>query len=179
MHFKRPLISLIIAIILGAVWIISRSQDELDIPPESREQSNVEASRSLRFNQDQALLINDPSDRSSLSKMALDFESFSLEEKEAIDKLGSLLMSLRTTSNQGAFPAGLNVEITNALLGDNYGKVGFLPADYARINANGELIDKFGTPYWIHNLSSKSIEIVSAGPDKVLFTPDDISSLDE
>jgi hypothetical protein len=51
----------------------------------------------------------------------------------------------------------------------------FIAAGHARINARGELIDRFGTPYDFHPVSSELLEIRSAGPDKILETADDVA----
>ena len=43
-----------------------------------------------------------------------------------------------------------------------------------RLNAAGELVDPWGTPYFFHQLSATEMEIHSAGPDKVMWTRDDL-----
>jgi len=78
-------------------------------------------------------------------------------------------------SRFGGNPVGTNLEITRALGGDNPGQVNFLNADAGlRVNANGELIDPWGTPYFFHQLSGSEMEIHSAGPDKIMWTQDDL-----
>ncbi|MGJ8651237.1 MAG: hypothetical protein ACSHX4_12835 [Opitutaceae bacterium] len=139
------------------------------------EQVNAEVSRSLRFNQTEAKLQNNPLDRSELSEMALALDDPDIEELEAKIAIHSLLSSMRTTVYRGDYPAGLNVEITNALLGDNPRKVGYLPMDSPRINDYGELVDEYGSPYWFHSIHSADLTITSAGPDKLLHTADDIT----
>ena len=42
---------------------------------------------------------------------------------------------------------------------------------------DGELVDRWGTPYFFHSVSAEKMEIVSAGPDKELWTDDDVVSL--
>ncbi len=75
----------------------------------------------------------------------------------------------------GGNPVGTNPEITRALAGDNPGRVKFLnPDDGMRVNANGELIDPWGTPYFFHQLSGTDMEIHSAGPDRIMWTSDDL-----
>ncbi len=43
-----------------------------------------------------------------------------------------------------------------------------------RVNDNGELVDRWGTPYFFHQISGADTEIRSAGPDKIMYTADDI-----
>ena len=51
----------------------------------------------------------------------------------------------------------------------------FLNADDGlRVNADGELVDPWGTPYFFHQLSGTEMEIHSAGPDKKMWTDDDL-----
>jgi hypothetical protein len=75
----------------------------------------------------------------------------------------------------GTVPAGgLNNEIVNGLLGENSKKLIFIEKGHARINEHGELVDRYGTPYDFHPVSGELLEIRSAGPDKIVFTPDDV-----
>ncbi len=75
----------------------------------------------------------------------------------------------------GSNPVGTNPEITQALDGGNPKQTHFLNADDGlRINGRGELIDPWGTPYFFHQLSGTEMEIHSAGPDRVMWTADDM-----
>ena len=44
------------------------------------------------------------------------------------------------------------------------------------MNPNGEIIDPWKTPYRIIFDTDSKVHIVSAGPDKIFGTPDDITS---
>jgi len=75
----------------------------------------------------------------------------------------------------GGNPVGTNPEITQQLSGQNSKHINFLSAEAGlRINANGELVDPWGTPFFFHQLSGREMEIHSAGPDRVLWTADDL-----
>lgn len=75
----------------------------------------------------------------------------------------------------GGNPVGDNSEITAALNGDNPKHIHFLNAEAGmRVNGNGELVDPWGTPYFFHQLSGTDMEIHSAGPDKIMWTSDDV-----
>lgn len=72
-------------------------------------------------------------------------------------------------------PVGDNAEIARALTGGNPKQVVFLqPEDGMRLNARGELIDNWGTPFFFHQLSRSEMEIRSAGPDSRMWTSDDL-----
>jgi hypothetical protein len=75
----------------------------------------------------------------------------------------------------GGNPVGTNAEITKALNGGNTAAANYLPAS-RRMNAAGELIDTWGTPYFFHANSATEMEIRSAGPDRKLFTSDDLTA---
>jgi hypothetical protein len=75
----------------------------------------------------------------------------------------------------GGNPVGTNPEITARLNGGNPGHVVFLkPEDGMRLNGRGELVDNWGTPYFFHQLSRTEMEIHSAGPDRKMWTSDDL-----
>jgi hypothetical protein len=79
------------------------------------------------------------------------------------------------SSTFGGNPVGTNPEITRALNGGNPKQTQFIKSDSGlRINSNGELVDAWGTPFFFHQLSAKEMEIHSAGPDRVMWTHDDV-----
>lgn len=93
---------------------------------------------------------------------------------------GTALENMRAVLRQysqrfGGNPVGSNPEITAALNGQNPRQVMFLnPDDGARVNARGELVDNWDTPYFFHQLSRTEMEIRSAGPDRRMWTSDDL-----
>lgn len=74
----------------------------------------------------------------------------------------------------GSNPTGQNEDITAALTG-NFGQTGRVFPPNSPAIRDGKLVDRWGTPYWFHPESGTKMEIRSAGPDKDLFTDDDIS----
>ncbi len=78
----------------------------------------------------------------------------------------------------GAYPAfGDNAQLVNALAGANPQRLGLLPRDAPAINpATGELLDRWGTPYVFHSISRLTVELRTAGPDRVAYTQDDVIS---
>jgi len=73
-------------------------------------------------------------------------------------------------------PIGTNAEITAALAGDNARGLAPLPADHPAISPGGELLDRWGTPFFFHQVTREFLEVRSAGPDRRLFSADDIVS---
>lgn len=91
-----------------------------------------------------------------------------------------VLENVRTAIRQysqemGGNPVGTNPEITAALAGDNPKHLHFLDSEAGlRVNAAGEMIDPWGSPLFFHQLSATVMEIRSAGPDRILWTADDL-----
>lgn len=68
---------------------------------------------------------------------------------------------------------GFNEDLISALtdraaLGD-----AALPADHPAIH-EGRLLDRWGTPWQVHPLAAERIQLRSAGPDRRLYTADDL-----
>lgn len=71
--------------------------------------------------------------------------------------------------------AGENREIVSALTGKNPHNLAFIDPSHPAINERGELIDRWGTPFSFHAVSSKEpVEIASAGPDGLIGSNDDV-----
>jgi len=88
-----------------------------------------------------------------------------------LQRITRLLRDYRTIA--GDNPIGSNAEIVQALAGDNLKQAKILPDEMPR-NSNGELVDRWGTPYFFHQLSRNSMEIRSAGSDHRMWTSDDV-----
>jgi hypothetical protein len=79
-------------------------------------------------------------------------------------------------ANGGANPqGGENEEIVAHLSGQNGTKFAVLPPNLPFIDPQGRLLDRWGTPFHFHPVSSDTLEIRSAGPDHKLWTVDDVS----
>ena len=72
------------------------------------------------------------------------------------------------------YPIGGNEDLAARLLGENSSRQAFLPADHPVFGPEGRLVDRWGSPLFVHPLASRSIGLRSAGPDQRLFTEDDL-----
>jgi len=71
-------------------------------------------------------------------------------------------------------PLGINEDFAKAFTGGNrYGDV-FLATNHPSLNEQGQLIDRWGTPYHFHPRAADAVDVRSAGPDRKLFTEDDV-----
>jgi len=89
-----------------------------------------------------------------------------------LQKVRAMIASYHTLMGQN--PVGTNAEIMKALMGGNPHQATLGPPPGQVLDAKGELIDPWGTPYFFHQLSGDDMEIHSAGPDKVMWTQDDL-----
>ncbi len=90
-------------------------------------------------------------------------------------EIGAVQTALRDFRTAlGGNPVGTNAEITKTLLGDNLKQIKIPVPPGSQLNGQGELCDRWGTPYFFHQLSATRMEIRSAGPDRQMWTPDDV-----
>ena len=94
---------------------------------------------------------------------------------ELRDEVENVQFALRDyRSALGENPIGNNAEITKALTGDNLKQVKIPVPPGSTVNADGEMCDRWGTPYFFHQLSGRQMEVRSAGPDREMNTADDL-----
>ena len=95
--------------------------------------------------------------------------------KVDVSALQATLTGLAQSLQGDLPPIGDDRDLARALLGRNRDGLAFLPADSpAYDSATGHLKDRWGTPYFVHPRGPRDFEIRSAGPDKKLFSPDDL-----
>lgn len=88
--------------------------------------------------------------------------------------VAEILETFRTNFPRDGNPVGTNAEITAVLTGKNKLRLALLPPGHPAVNrTTGELLDRYGTPYFFHAESGTRMTITSAGPDKKLHTADD------
>lgn len=77
----------------------------------------------------------------------------------------------------GAMPMGeQNDEIVRRLQGENPKGIAVLPRSHPNLSPEGELLDRWGTPYRFHPESAWLTTVRSAGQDRQMWTRDDILS---
>ncbi len=179
-------ISLLLGIcVLGLILLmVSRRQARDDRSSESVEP--VE-----RLVQQETLEEKAPLSRRPLSRSAAESEKLATSDKPGIlaglNERGAtieqdlaivdnLLFSYQSVFRE--FPYGDNAELVKVFQGANPRGIAFIPKDESSLNASGELIDRWGTPFFFHRLAGSQIEVRSAGPDGIHWSEDDFSSVD-
>lgn len=88
--------------------------------------------------------------------------------------IGNFAMLVKGTD---PLPLGANEELAAALRGKNAAALEFVSAGSAALNAQGQLVDRWGTPLFFHARARDRVDIRSAGPDGQMWTDDDIHRL--
>lgn len=94
------------------------------------------------------------------------------DDLQGISRLSLSYITL--VKNYATRPIGCNGDLADAFRGKNPHKQRFLPDTHPVFNAEGEMIDRWKTPLFIHPVSAGRWEIRSAGPDRKLWTDDDL-----
>ena len=81
------------------------------------------------------------------------------------------LLLLKSAANR---PLSANEDWASLLRGQNAARERFLPDQHAALGDGGKLVDRWGTPLFFHALGGGRYELRSAGPDKKLWTADDL-----
>ncbi len=164
---KRPLLfGCAIAVVVFLAWHFLRSPaqapapDSLPLAPQSK--------------------IENPKSRihaapaSEASDLAKDLNSPTTDIRADLRLVASVVETFRTNFLQTGNPVGSNPDITAALTGQNKLRLALLAPNHPAINRAGELCDRWGTPFFFHAESATKMEIRSAGPDKKMWSEDDV-----
>lgn len=95
------------------------------------------------------------------------------ETEQDLERVETILSFYRMAFDENPVAAD-NASVMAALMGENPKSLVFFPEDHPSLNAQGELTDRWGTPYYFHALSGTKMEIVSPGPDRKLGNADDL-----
>lgn len=80
----------------------------------------------------------------------------------------------RALHNRQGPPIGDDIDLARALKGRNPMKRAFIPATHPALSNDGHILDRWGTPYHLHPRGNGAFEVRSAGPDRKLYTEDDL-----
>lgn len=168
---KKPLIAILPgAVALAALWLILRPEPKPP-PPASAPTSQRDQGSAAPA----AQVHSGPITTLAVAQSARSLNAAETRIEDDFSTLQLLLGQYRQHLKAGN-PVGDNAEITAALLGNNPKGLAYLPASGPFLDAQGRLIDRWGTPYFFHALSGSHMEIQSAGPDRQHHTDDDLRS---
>jgi hypothetical protein len=118
----------------------------------------------------------DPSEPTEgTSPLASELNSSRFPAQHDVDTLHTLVRQyLRRLGNREGPPIGNDTDLAAALKGDNPMKYATLPKNHPAFASGGRLCDRWGSPYFVHPIGEADFEIRSAGPDRKMFTADDL-----
>lgn len=153
-----------IALVLIGNWISRRIETNAPVPSPVLEIKSINSA-------EPPVPAAAPSPDSPPPRKVADFQP---EVAADFDKVSLMLRDYRTLA--GDNPVGTNAEIMKAIMGGNPKGAQLGTPEGQELNGFGELIDRWGTPYFFHQLSKDQMEIHSAGPDRRMGNEDDLVS---
>ena len=187
----RLALTFLILAIAAAIWFVSgenraRQQLETAKSADASEANSEPASAPRRSNSVAPKRLIDPTrvavtpllqvHRTSEEGRSPLADELHSKERTGVEDL-AVVLNLFThyrTRFQG-YPVGEdNATFVNALTGSNPGHLAFISRDHPAIDAQGRLLDRWGEPFFFHLLGREELEIRSAGPDRQLYTTDDL-----
>ena len=154
------------------VWQFRRSASDAASAPTTTASPSADAQSKLEQPKSKISSPPPPLERSTLADA---LNSPATEIRADLRLVSDILDTFRTNFPQTGNPVGANAEITAVLAGKNKLGLALIPPEHKAINRDGELCDRWGTPFFFHAESANRMEIRSAGPDKKLWTEDDVS----
>jgi hypothetical protein len=104
-----------------------------------------------------------------------DYASANTTPEQDLTQLAHLMNNFSLLVKSSADrPMSANEDWAAAFRGLNPAHERFLPDGHVALDAQGRLVDRWGTPLFFHALGNHRFDLRSAGPDKKLWTADDI-----
>jgi hypothetical protein len=177
--FKLALITLGFLTVSAIVWLLKPFKTGPDFSfllPESFERDQQSVATDTQHPSDSASSTQEPAEPSEeVSPLAAELNSLRFPPQHDVDTLHTLLRQyLRRLGNRQGLPLGNDSDLADALKGNNPMKYATLPKNHPAFAPNGRLCDRWGSPYFVHPLAEADFEIRSAGPDRKMFTSDDL-----
>jgi hypothetical protein len=103
------------------------------------------------------------------------YASLSTRPEDDLQAMAHVFSNLQLlVKGDAPFRMGANEEFAAALMGQNAAKEVFLKAPHACLNEKGQIVDRWGSPLFFHVRDRSRIDIRSAGPDREMWTADDL-----
>ncbi len=176
---RRPTfyaIVLLLLVMIGLTWYMAGKLDspELRAAVNKVKQTTPPAAPVIPVQTDGTAAAAPPKLDPELQRMADQINSADTTPERDLEIVREFI-SIYSKAFGAGNPIGLNEDITAALTGTANPKDprAVFPRACPAIR-NGQIVDRWGTPLWFHPESGSKMEIRSAGPDKDLFTSDDI-----
>jgi hypothetical protein len=157
----------IVAILVILLTFLNKSYKGLD-------KLNVKTSDKISLNETPQSSTDLNRSVVDIPDLAASLNSKSTTVEQDLRIISDMLSAYRTNFPNKGNPTGTNEEITLSLSGKNKLGLILISRNNPAINSAGELCDRWGTPYFFHAESGLKMKIRSAGPDKKMWTKDDL-----
>lgn len=187
---KRFLVLILCVAIVASVWQLNSGEtvstpaapskdvgaadSEMSAPDTPRRSSVVAPNQQIRI--DRPAIVSLPPPRESEAERSHLADALHAPNRTGVEDLSVVLnLFAHYRTRFRGFPVGEdNATFVNALTGNNPGRLAFINRDHPAIDAQGQLLDRWGEPFFFHLLGRDALEIRSAGPDRELYTADDL-----
>jgi len=171
---KRVLIALVLVLVVVLVLMATRHSSPTTAINSTNSTVQSPAPSSIQVTEIRS--FSTPSNPPLLGETILrDYANTNLPPQNDLTLMSHLvdnsLLLLKSAANR---PLSANEDWADFLRGKNSAHEGFLPEQHIALNTNGQLVDRWGTPLFFHAVGNGRFEIRSAGPDRKLWTDDDI-----
>ena len=157
-----------LAAVAGVLLILVFAQREKSNDPSSSTPSKPLARVNPQVSND---LVPNP----AAQRFASEFDAEAGDPSQDVIILHQLItMYISALGNRQGSPIGNDTDLARALAGLNPMRQYFLPPNHPSLAIPKHIIDRWGSPYFIHPWGHNAYEIRSAGPDRKLFSADDL-----
>ncbi len=179
-YVRLVLVLSVFVLIAALVWLLLPHDSSV---PAAQAQGKQEVSNEPAAGLEPKMTIpkgagftSEPSDPAEdFSPLAPELNSSQFSPQHDVDVLHTLLRQyLRRLGHREGLPIGNDTDLAKVLGGQNPMKYATLPPSHPALASDGRLRDRWGSPYFVHPIAEQTFEIRSAGPDRQLFTSDDL-----
>ena len=154
----------VVWVLAGLVWLLWPDPTEIEAPP-------AEAAR------EEAPVVTTADGLTILRDSDFD-RRFGAPDGSAEEDLKAVAgiwdAALLLVKDHDRFPLPDNAAITAFLQGKNPHRVAWIRPGHPSVSTEGELLDRWGSPLFFHRESARTTTYRSAGPDRELWTEDDV-----
>jgi hypothetical protein len=176
---KKTALVLALVLVVATAWLFWSRENKLSGKSEASKAG--ERREGKVTNADAVVIVNNPTVTPTQSpllpgeEIMLDYGRPTLPPENDLTLVSRLMdnFTLLVKSMKDR-PLSANGDWAAALRGRNPARERFLPDNHAAFNAQRELVDRWGTPLFFHALGGSRFDLRSAGPDRQLWTGDDI-----
>ena len=172
---KRRSLIITAALLIALVWFLWPGHEISDAPPPAARVASTATPPESPLERGGAQRRGVSAPPLEISPLADNLNSPAADIRADLNILRDVLDNFRSNFPRDGNPVGNNAEITATLTGSNKLRYAVVPPHHPAINRDGELCDRWGTPFFFHAESAAKMGIRSAGPDKKMWTEDDVA----